>query len=129
MAQLSVVMLGGREKFWTEYMFVGLFGAVPVGYCRLTISKQGGGRKAWTDVWVDRKVRGRGVGHALKDAAIAFAFREKVEYLETWVRKGNQASLANCLSHGYRIDERRSTRTAWALKLRKEHYKPYEARS
>lgn len=136
--RITVEHIAGPEEFWVENLFLAFYKGQVVSYCALRVREKGKKVKrriGYTDIWVVKRYRKRGVGITMKVCAIAWAFQnEKADRMETTVERANVASIHSCLSQGYDVVKSRSTkkhtllilrRGTWAMgELRKEFSYP-----
>lgn len=87
------IVPGKGVKEWTD--------AIPVGYCACRVRENG---EAYTDVFVDEKYRGQGIGFKLKEMALTYAFTEtKATVAASYCARKNYASIGNMMKEGYRF--------------------------
>ena len=121
--RIEIRHLAGPEEFWVENLFLAFYKKEVVSYCALRVREKGKKIKrkiAFTDIWVAKQFRGRGIGLMMKLCAIDLAFRhEKADRMETTVERANVASINSCLTQGYDISKSRSTKKHATLILRR----------
>ncbi len=136
--RIEVRYIAGPEEFWVESLFLAFYKGQVVSYCALRVRTKGKKIKrkiGYTDIFVVKRYRKRGIGIMMKTCALAWAFtREHADRMETTVERANVASINSCLTQGYDIIKSRSTkkhallilrRGTWALgELRKEFNYP-----
>ena len=130
--RIEIRHLAGPEEFWVENLFLAFYKKEVVSYCALRVRIKGKKIKrkiAFTDIWVAKKFRGRGIGLMMKTRAIAWAFlKEKADRMETVVERQNRVSINSCLTQGYDIIESRSTKKHATLTLPKGRWAMGELR-
>jgi len=107
-----------------ENLFLAFYKGQVISYCALRVREKGTKVKrriGFTDIWVTKRYRKRGVGLTMKVCSIAWAFqKEQADKMETTVERANVASINSCLSQGYDISKSKSTKKNAVMYLRKE---------